>query len=71
MTAGKLAIQRDGGSDAIVIVGPFSEGGGPLVYCHRDGTFELKEVPQYGGYERSHGFRVSIQEALKEAETWT
>lgn len=58
--------------DGIVkVYGKFSDGGGPIVYCYSDGTFELFEVPQYGGYERSCGFKSSIQSALLEASSWS
>lgn len=55
----------------VVIQGRFQEEGGPLVYCYPDGRFELFEVPQYGGEERSYGEFPSIQAAFLVADSWT
>ena len=52
------------------INGPTFEEGGAMVRCYENGTFELFEIPQYGGMECSYGFYNSVQAAFAVAQKW-
>lgn len=48
----------------------FEESGAEIVAID-DGTYDLYEIPQYGGESQYEGNYPSIVEAKKVAESWT
>jgi hypothetical protein len=50
-----------------VFVKSYGEGSYGIVYQLEDGSFEVVEVPQYGGFEHTEGYFTADQfEAAKE-----
>lgn len=47
------------------------EESGATIYFVENGTFDLYEIPQYGGTERFSGNYPDVESAKKEAESWT
>lgn len=47
------------------------EEGGWSIKCQTDGTFDLYEIPQYGGEERFFDTYTNLLEAIKKGRSWT
>jgi hypothetical protein len=62
----KIEITGDG-----VEISNLFEEGGALIQCRSDGTFDLFEIPQYGGDLRFSGNFDCLLTAIKQGETFT
>ena len=66
----KWELNKDIGSMKVLEASGFEESGA-TIYITADGSFDLYEIGCYGGEECFNGNFKDVNDAIKEAESWT